>query len=314
LLNNNLTYGPVPSRRLGRSLGVNNITAKNCSYSCVYCQIGNVQAGSTRRRVFHQPIYIARAVKERLEKVRQLGEKVDYIAFVPDGEPTLDINLGNSIDLLKSLGLPIAVITNASFVWDEDAREQLSRADWVSLKIDAATEGVWRTINRPHKSLSLEKIFDGIITFSSRFAGDLNVETMLLDGINDDPAEIEKIASFVATVNPSKCFLAVPTRPPSEKVMPAGEDSLVGAYKIFTAKGLRVEYLIGYEGNDFTSAGNPIEDLLNITSVHPMRQDAVKELLGKRGIGFDAVVELVNNGAMKEVEYKHEKYYIRKFK
>ena len=147
------SFGPVPSRRLGKSLGINNIPAKVCTYSCVYCQVGRTTAMPLDRRLFYPPEEIFRDVQGRLAKAKEASETVDYLTFVPDGEPTLDINLGKAIMLLKSLDVPVGVITNGSLLWRDDVREALGKADWVSLKIDAVQEGIWRQINRPHKDI-----------------------------------------------------------------------------------------------------------------------------------------------------------------
>jgi len=99
-------FGPVPSRRLGRSLGINNIPPKICSYSCVYCQLGRTLRMEIERRAFYEPEELIRAVRERVEELREGGERIDYLTFVPDGEPTLDSNLGEEIAALKDLGIP----------------------------------------------------------------------------------------------------------------------------------------------------------------------------------------------------------------
>src|SRR3990172_8050049 len=181
-----IAFGPVPSRRLGRSLGVNNVPLKSCTYSCVYCQLGRTPATMTERRKFFEPEEVFKAVKKRLSDLMKAKEApVDFITFVPDGEPTLDINLGREIDLLKPLGIRIAVITNSSLIWREDVREELKKADWVSLKIDSTREDIWRRINQPDKSLRLRAVMEGVLAFSQAFKGGLTTETMLVKGIND---------------------------------------------------------------------------------------------------------------------------------
>jgi len=107
-----LTFGPVPSRRLGQSLGINNIPPKICSYSCVYCQVGRTLHMQAERKAFYKPEEILKAVERKVKDAKNKGEGIDYLTFVPDGEPTLDINLGKEIELLKQLGIKIAVITN----------------------------------------------------------------------------------------------------------------------------------------------------------------------------------------------------------
>ena len=144
-----LVFGPVPSRRLGRSLGINNIPPKVCSYSCVYCQLRRTPRIQVKREAFYDPDELVRAVRDRVNELRSKGERIDYLTFIPDGEPTLDLNLGKEISALKDLGIPIAVITNASLIFREEVQEELSQADWVSLKVDAAREATWKRINRP---------------------------------------------------------------------------------------------------------------------------------------------------------------------
>ena len=174
-----IAYGPVPSRRLGRSLGINNIPPKICSYSCVYCQLGRTKKRQVNRTTFYDPQKVLKDVRDKVQEVKQRGESIDYLTFVSDGEPTLDINLGHAIELLKPLGIKIAVITNASLIWREDVREELLKADWVSLKMDAKAAEVWRRINRPHGTLNLQAILNGALKFAKRYHGELTTETML---------------------------------------------------------------------------------------------------------------------------------------
>jgi MoaA/NifB/PqqE/SkfB family radical SAM enzyme len=131
-------FGPVPSRRLGRSLGINNVPPKSCSYSCVYCQVGRTPEGGIEPRTFHSPEELICVVTSRVQTLRERGEAVDYLTFVPDGEPCLDSRLAEEIDALRSLDVPIAVISNGSLLWREDARKALALAAWVSLKVDRA--------------------------------------------------------------------------------------------------------------------------------------------------------------------------------
>lgn len=308
-----LTFGPVPSRRLGRSLGINNIPPKVCTYSCIYCQVGRTLNMQTERRVFYKPEEILRNVEKKVKAARDKEEPIDYLTFVPDGEPTLDINLGKEIELLKPLGIKIAVISNASLIWQEDVRDDLCKADWVSLKIDAVSEDIWHRVNRPHKSLQLDEIFQGIIEFSRTFKGKLATETMFIKDINDNTEEIGKIVNFVAGLKDAKSYISIPTRPPAETwVEPATEHTINTAYQLFKEKSIDVEYLIGYEGNAFAFTGNIEKDLLSITSVHPMRKEAVDEFLKKANGNWAIIEKLISENKLIETEYKNNKFYIRK--
>jgi len=177
-----ITFGPIPSRRLGRSLGINNIPPKVCSYSCVYCQVGRTMKLQLERQKFYNPMQIFREVQAKMRKLRKEGESVDFLSFVPDGEPTLDIKLGHEIELLRFLGIKIAVFTNSSLLWREDVRKDLTRADWVSLKIDSVDERIWRKVDRSHKLLRLSLIVEGIRDFAENYKAELVTETMLIKG------------------------------------------------------------------------------------------------------------------------------------
>jgi wyosine [tRNA(Phe)-imidazoG37] synthetase (radical SAM superfamily) len=254
-------------------------------------------------------------VKRKINEATLRGERIDYITFVPDGEPTLDANLGREISLLKNIGIPIAVITNASLLWREEVKEDLLVADFVSLKVDAVSIDLWRRINRPHKDLKLDTILDGVKQFAKSFEGILVSETMLIDNVNYED-ELERVANFLrGLAKLDKAYIAIPTRPPAEKwVKPAKEEVINEAFQAFSKKlgGNRVEYLIGYEGNAFTFTGNVKEDLLSITAVHPMRKEAVTEFLKRARADWRVVEELLQQGRLVEIEYEGKKYYMRK--
>ena len=311
-----ITFGPVPSRRLGKSLGVNNIPDKVCTYACVYCQIGRTLRMEIERKPFYEPELIFNEVRKKVEEAKEKGERIDYVTFVPDGEPTLDINLGKEINLLRDLGIPLAILTNASLIWREDVREDLLKLDFVSLKVDAVSKELWRRIDRPHKSLSPEKILDGMLEFRREFGGKVVTETMLIDGI-DYGGEFERIADFLAELKPDVAYIAVPTRPPAESwVRPASEETINRAFQVFAERlgEERVEYLIGYEGNAFAFTGNIEEDLLSITSVHPMREDAVGELLRKANADWSVVERLLAEGKLIKLDYNGKRFYMRRLK
>lgn len=304
-------YGPVPSRRLGRSLGINNIPPKTCSYSCVYCQLGRTSDMVVERKEYFDPEEVEERVAARVAEVEGKGERVDYLSFVPDGEPTLDINLGAEIAMLGEMGIPIAVITNASTIADSGVRKELCSADLVSVKIDSLDPTIWRKINRPHRSLSLEAILDGIGIFAEEFEGTLLTETMLLHGFGQ---AMEDVASFVSDLGVDRSYISVPTRPPAEStVRRPDERSLLDAYRAFRSKRIEVELLAGFEGSDFFT-GDLFNDILAITSVHPMREDAIREVLTRRGESWEPVDSLVREGKLLELEHEGHHFYIRSFK
>ena len=310
-----LVFGPVPSRRLGRSLGVNNIPAKNCSYSCVYCQVGKTTNMTCERRILHKSEKIVTEVKKKIQRASLRNENTDYLTFAPDGEPTLDIDLGSEISLLKQTGIRVAVLTNASLIWRRDVRQDLRKADMVSLKMDAVSDRIWRRVNRPCKDLRLDLVMEGMATFAKEFKGTIISETMLVDSV-DYGNEFQKIADFLESLERlNRAYIAVPTRPPTENwVRPPKEETINRAFQVFSEKlGVdRVEYLICYEGDAFASTGKVKEDLLSITAVHPMREDAVEKFLKKANADWRIIHKLLQEGRLREVEYEGNTYYTRK--
>ena len=307
-----ITFGPVPSRRLGRSLGINNIPPKACSYSCVYCQVGPTPNPEVVPRAFYPPADVLRSVTARLEAVRQRGERVDWLTFVPDGEPTLDANLGETIDLLRPLGIPIAVISNASLAWREDVRTVLAKADWLSLKVDTIDPAVWPRVNRPAPALRLELILGGIEHLARDYRGTLTTETMLVAGVNDTAASVSGVAAYLARLAPAVAHLAVPIRPPAEPgVRPPGDAALVRAYELFRALLPCVELLVGREDNAFTAPGPVESELLAIAAVHPLREEALQTLLANAGADWQVVERLLAAGTLRRVEYEGQRFYVR---
>ncbi len=309
-----IVYGPIPSRRLGQSIGINNIPPKTCSYSCVYCQLGRTTQMQMERQAFYQPEDIFREAQIKLKQLESEHKTADYFSFVPDGEPTLDLNLGKAIRMLKPLGVKIAVITNASLLWQDDVREDLMEADWVSLSMDAASEDTWRRIDRPHGKLKHRDVLRGILEFSNVYRGTLVTETMLVDGINDDDACLEGIAQQLALIHPKKAYILVPTRPPAEStVRRASTESLKRAVAIFRGvSGADVACITGDEAEEgFFFTDNIAEDILGIASVHPIRDDIVDSLLARKHADRSVISTLIDEGKLIEYAYEGKTFYRR---
>ncbi len=306
-------FGPVPSRRLGKSVGINNIPPKICTYSCVYCQLGRSSKMVADRQEYYEPNDLLIEVKEKITNSKINNEPIDYLAIVPDGEPTLDKNLGELIDLLKPFGFKVAVITNSTLLKISGVRQDISKADWVSVKIDTLDEKIWRKIDRPHKNIAFDSMLNGIRAFSREYNGQLVTETMLVKDLNDDIENIKKVAEFVGEIKPSVAYLSIPIRPPAEKWVEAPEEQKINrAYQIFRDQSLTTEYLIGYEGNEFAYTGNIEEDILSITSVHPMREDAVEEYLKKANSNFSIIEQMLKENKIIVSVYNDERFYLRK--
>ena len=221
---------------------------------------------------------------------------------------------GRKANPLKSLGIKIAVITNGALAWRKDVKADLAKADWVSYKIDSTSEKIWRRINRPQRTLRPEAIWAGMLEFADGYSGTLVTETMLVKSINDSVKSFKKIANFLNHMQPAKAYLAVPTRPPAEKwVLPPVGNVINEAFQILKEKPFQVEYLIGYEGNAFACTGDVEKDLLSITAVHPMREQAVSALLERTGNDWSIIRRMIASNAIIETAYAGEKFYIRNF-
>ncbi len=309
-----IAFGPVSSRRLGKSLGINNITAgKHCSYSCIYCQIGRTRNVSSERRVFYKPEILVQEVAKHLDKLDE-KDTPDFLTFVSTGEPTLDSNIGEEIKLLKKFGIPIAVITNASLIFNNEVRQDLINADWVSLKVDSVNENIWRIVNCPDQSIDFNNFLKGLEIFSRSFSGSLNTETMLIEGYNDLSADLKQTASFIALLKPEKAFISIPVRPPAiRSLKPVSEEKLLEAWEIYKNAGIHTELLSGFEGSNVGSTGNAYDDILNITAVHPLREDSLNNLLKKNMSDNSVIKSLIAKRLIIKVKYKGENYYIRRY-
>lgn len=308
-----IAFGPVPSRRLGRSLGINNIPPKHCSYACVYCQVGPTPDQEIKPRPFYPPDEILHQVRDRLKSVRARGEAVDYLTFVPDGEPTLDSRLGESIDALRELGLPIAVISNGSLLWHPEVRAALVRADWVSVKVDSIIPRVWDRINRPHGVLRLADILGGIQCFAAEFGGRLVSETMLVEGLNDDADAIAALGRFIASTGIGRVYLAIPHRPPAVVGVRGPDESVIlAAFRTLADQGLKVELLTAYEGDVFAYGGDLRAEILAISAVHPLRTSAIRALVEKAGGSMDTVAAMLASGELRRLEHEGVTFYLRR--
>lgn len=303
-----IVFGPVPSRRLGQSLGINNIPPKTCSYSCVYCQIGRTNHMRVKRNEFYKSEDIYAQVEQKLHQT--VEGRIDYLSFVPDGEPALDIHLGRHIDLLRPLGIKIAVITNASLIWMDSVKEDLSKADWVSMKIDAADYETWKKIDRPHGSLKLDKILQAAVEFAKQFEGELVTETMLVNGFNDDKRHITEIAEWIKCINPAKAYLLVPIRPPAESdIFKPSAKALQHAYNIIRQKDVQTECITGHEGDGFCFTEDIVSDLLSISSVHPVREDVILNLLEKRHLDKSIIDQMLDRKLISRYIYEGKTFY-----
>jgi wyosine [tRNA(Phe)-imidazoG37] synthetase (radical SAM superfamily) len=223
-------YGPVPSRRLGRSLGIDLVPFKTCSYDCGYCQLGR-----TTNKTLERKEYVA--VDEVLAELeRKLAQDTpDYITLSGSGEPTLNSRIGDLIRTAKDLThTPLAVLTNGSLLWMPEVQDALMPSDLVLPSLDAGDERLFRYVNRPHRGISFERMVDGLVSFTKRFQGEVWLEVLLLDGLTGVPSEVEKIAALTQRIAPARVQLNTVSRPPSDQfALPVATERLHALKQLF---------------------------------------------------------------------------------
>ena len=207
-------YGPVPSWRLGRSLGVDVIPFKICSFNCIYCETGRTTNLTVERKE-----YVSKAsVIEELKAFLSKRKNIDYITFSGSGEPTLNSKIGEMVSEVKKLtDIPVAILTNSSLFSREEVRRELIKADVVLPSLDVVSQSLFESLNRPHPSLKIKEIIDGLIKFRKEFKNKIWLEILLVKGINDGPEEIRKLAEVIEKIRPDKVQLNTVVRPPAEE-------------------------------------------------------------------------------------------------
>lgn len=273
-----LVFGPVPSRRLGRSLGIDPLPLKTCSWNCVYCQLGRTPRPSTDRDRFVPESDVVDAVRHRLE---QLGEDaVDWITFVGSGEPTLHTGLGEMLRSVKSLTeIPVAVITNGSLLYREEVRSELLPADAVLPSLAAGNARLFKRIHRPAPGAGFPTQVEGLQRFREAYSGRLWVEVMLLAGLNDGTEALEELAAVLESIGPDEVHLVLPERPPSaEWVRPTDEEGVMRATAVL---GRRLRVVHPQHGRfDRASYPSTAEAIVAVVTRHPMRESELIRMLG----------------------------------
>ena len=259
-------YGPVPSRRLGSSLGVSPIPKKTCNYSCIYCQLGRTDRMTNTRRMF----YPVREILEELDEFLKSKVPFDIVTIVGEGEPTLYLGLGELIDGIRTLtDKGIAVITNGALLYDKQLQEEIGKADIVLPTVDAWDEASFKKINRPHGSLKYEEVVRGLEEFSQIYQGQIWIELMLMKGINDDDASLAEYARMIRRIRHEKVYLNTPVRPPAEAgVEPLDHERMEQAAALL--EGISIDLL--ESGSFHSEIRDDYEALLCIIKRHPMNR------------------------------------------
>ncbi len=302
-------FGPVMSRRLGRSLGVDPIPFKTCNQNCIYCQLGRTRSFARRRRSFVSTTDIFSEIATALERDR--GAPIDWITFVGSGETTLFAGLGPLIRFVKTMTeIPVAVITNGTLLSHPDVRRELRTADAVLPSIDAGDRELYQRINRPHPDLSFDRHIDGLMAFRQMYQGRLWIEVMLVSGVNDTPEALADLAAVLTRIEPDEIHLSTPTRPPAEPwVRPLDRSSLERAAAVFEPAAT----VIIPEGADdgFELAGELDRALIEIVTRHPLREDEVRTIVERQVRARTDIVlaELTKSAEIRIVERLGDRFW-----
>jgi wyosine [tRNA(Phe)-imidazoG37] synthetase (radical SAM superfamily) len=272
-------FGPVPSRRLGQSLGVDPIPLKTCNWNCVYCQLGRSRPLVNERRDYFPPDEIVAEVAEALHAHGPEG--IDWVTFLGSGEPLLHAHLGEMLREVKALTpLPMAVLTNGSLLYLSAVRDELKVADAVLPSLDAGTPELYRRINRPHPQLSYERLIEGLVAFGQEYEGDLWLEVMLIRGLNDTEGALQDIATQLTRIRPKEIHVNLPTRPPAEAWLePADQEGVMRAIAILeqVAPVRAVESVTGTL--ELTASATLADAILAVITRHPLHQEELKRRL-----------------------------------
>jgi len=253
-------FGPVPSRRLGRSLGVDLVPFKTCTYDCVYCQLGRTTCKTMERKEWAPLDAVLTELKDKL------ATKPDYITLSGSGEPTLFSKLGDLIAAIKDMtDIPVAVLTNGSLLGRPEVSAGLMQADLVVPSLDAGDEQLFQHVNRPHEAISFDQMVEGLVRFRQAYGGQYWLEVFLLGGVTAVPAEVEKIAKLVERIGPDRIQLNTVTRPPAEDfALPVSREEILRLAEIF---GGRAEIIADYRGthkqSEFRARRSDVLELLS---------------------------------------------------
>ncbi|MFX1284934.1 MAG: radical SAM protein [Promethearchaeota archaeon] len=302
-------YGPVPSRRLGQSLGVSPIPEKTCNYSCIYCQLGKTTNFTNHRKRFYNPKNIINEISEAL---KQEGE-IDYITFVGEGEPTLSKDLGFLIESTKELtSLPIAVITNGSLFSSKVIREEVRKVDLIIPTFDAGNSKLFRYINRPHKEIRFNNLVTGLKKLRQEFNNEIWIEVMLLKGINDSNDLLEEIKGFLDKFQPDQIQINIPSRPPTESWVEIPDNKALNLGKLI----LQSTQILPLNEVGIFDPGlfkTPIEAIFSITKRHPLRYNQALEIIHQFNIeNPEAYLNmLISKQMLRILEYRDSRFIYR---
>ncbi len=298
-------FGPVLSRRLGFSLGVDLVPFKTCSLDCIYCQ-----AGKTTHKTIERKSYVSlESVIPELKDALKQSQKIDYITLSGSGEPTLNLDLGRIITAIKKItDIPVAVLTNGTLLHLESVRDELMAADLVVPSLDAVSQEIFCEINKPHPHINVSQMISGLKSLREAFSGDIWLEIMLVKGLNDFPEEIKKLKDVISSIEFEKVQLNTTVRPAADKVIePVTNEELESIKELL---GERCEVIAGFRENQHTIDTNIPEKIISIISRRPLNLSEISDSLGiPKERTTKHVYLLEQQGRIESITYGSESYY-----
>ena len=298
-------FGPVLSRRLGFSLGVDLVPFKTCSLDCIYCQ-----AGKTTHKTIERKSYVSlESVIPELKDALKQSQKIDYITLSGSGEPTLNLDLGRMITAIKKItDISVAVLTNGTLLHLESVRDELTAADLVVPSLDAVSQEIFCEINKPHPHIHVSQMISGLKSLREAFSGDIWLEIMLVKGLNDFPEEIKKLKDVISSIEFEKVQLNTTVRPAADKVIePVTNEELASIKELL---GERCEVIAGFRENQHTIDTNIPEKIISIISRRPLNLSEISDSLGiPKERTTKHVYLLEQQGRIESLTYGSDSYY-----
>jgi len=300
IVQNRYLYGPVPSRRLGLSLGVDIVPVKVCTLDCIYCQLGKTTQKAIERKDYIPIEEVLTELKERLAQ----GLQADYITISGSGEPTLNSRLGELIDGIKKItDIPVAILTNGTLLYQQDVRADCAKANVVLPSLDAGDEQAFQRVNRPHQDISIEKLISGLCAFRDEFVGQIWLEVFFVEGVNTDAEQIAKIRDVIERISPDKVQLNTAVRPTTEPNVKAMDVEKLRSIATKLGENCEVvaDFLPRHRGQSFESKA---EDVLSVLRRRPC---SLQNICSGLGISRHEALKYISHLQQQGVVHSEEK-------
>ena len=302
----NYIYGPVPSRRLGFSLGVDIVPYKTCTLDCIYCQLGR----TTHKRVKRKSFAPGEEIIEEIRKSVSTEHDIDFITFSGSGEPTLNADIGRLIrEVRKITSIPVAVLTNGTLLFMDDVQKDLMEAHLVIPSLDAVSQEMFQRINRPHHFLNIQSVIKGVKEFREFYTGQIWLEIMLIKGFNSERHELSRLKKAISEIRPDKVYLNTVIRPPSEIYAEPLSPAEMRAVRNYLDG--NCEVIMEFHKKRSPGVRDVKRSIIEMTKRRPLTVIDISNVLGMSDTNAARIIErLKAEGIVKEKHHGTKNYYI----